>query len=86
MTLFGKLVDQEDDRTSQNNHLVSIWMPTSFTEQRRGGVEEAKTIILQITHGMVSLREGVCESLQAEGQGSMRQVVMYDYKNKRNEK
>ena len=60
MTLFEKLVDQDDRTMSQNNHHVSVWMPASFIEQRRGGVEEAKTIILQITHGMVSLREGMC--------------------------
>ena len=59
MTLFGKLVDQDDRTMSQNNHLVSIWMPTSFIEQRRGGVE-VKTIILQMSAGMAKLSEMMC--------------------------
>ena len=47
MTLFGKLTDQEDGRlTSQNNHLVGVWMPISLIDQREGGVEEVKTIFL----------------------------------------
>ena len=35
MTLFGKLADWEDGRLmSQNSHLIGIWMPGSFIEQR----------------------------------------------------
>ena len=35
MTLFGNLADLEDDRLiSQNNHLIGVWMPGSFTEHR----------------------------------------------------
>ena len=34
MTLFEKLVDQDDRTMSQNNHHVSVWMPASFIEQR----------------------------------------------------
>ena len=31
--LFGKPADQEDGRLmSQSNHLVRVWMPSSFTE------------------------------------------------------
>ena len=34
--LLRKLVDQEDSRLmSQSNHLVSVWMPDSFTEPER---------------------------------------------------
>ena len=37
MTLLGKLADQEDSRLpSQNNHLIEVWMPGSFIEQRAG--------------------------------------------------
>ena len=43
MPLFRKLADREDGRfMSQNNHLVSFWMPGSFIEQRRGGVKKTK--------------------------------------------
>ena len=34
MTLFEKLVDQDDRTMSQNNHHVSVWMPASFIEQK----------------------------------------------------
>jgi len=40
-TLFGKLPDQEDGRLmSQNNHLIGIWMPGSFIDQRWGKVRK----------------------------------------------
>ena len=43
MTLFRKLADREDDRLmSQNNHLVEVWMPGSFIEQRGGGGSKVK--------------------------------------------
>ena len=43
MTLFGKPADGEDDRlVSPKNHLIGVWMPVSFIEQRRGGDEEVK--------------------------------------------
>ena len=42
-TLFGKLVDHEDSRLlSQKNHLIVVWMPVSFIEQKGGGDEEVK--------------------------------------------
>ena len=42
-TLFGKPADWEDSRLmSQNNHLVRVWMPGSFIEQRTREVEEVK--------------------------------------------
>ena len=42
-TLFGKPADREDSRLkSQNNHLIRVWMPVSFIEQRGGGDEEVK--------------------------------------------
>ena len=47
--LFQKAADREDGR------LVQVWMPGSFIEQRGGGVEEVKTIILQISPGMDSI-------------------------------
>ena len=41
MTLLGKLADGEDGRlTSQNNHLIGVWMPVSFTEKRWGEVRD----------------------------------------------
>ena len=59
MILFRKLVDLENGRlVSQNNHLVGVQIPGSFVEHRRGGVE-VKTIILQISPGMASLKEGM---------------------------
>ena len=48
-TLFQKAADREDGR------LVQVWMPGSFIEQREGGVEEVKTIILQMSPGMASI-------------------------------
>ena len=42
-TLFRKLADQEHGGlVSQNNHLIGVWVPVSFIEQRRGGDEEVK--------------------------------------------
>ena len=64
---------------SQNNHLVWVWMPNSLIGQRRGGFEEVKTIILQISTEMDNLREGTWQFLPAEGQGSLRKVILYDY-------
>ena len=46
--LFWKAADREDGR------LVQVWMPGSFIERRWGGIEEVKTIILQIFPGMAS--------------------------------
>ena len=43
--------------------LVGVWMPGSFIEQRKGGVEEVKTITLQISSGMAYFREGMSSSL-----------------------
>ena len=41
MTLQGKPTNGEDGRLiSQNNPLISIWVPISFIEQRGGGGEE----------------------------------------------
>ena len=35
MPLFRRLADQEDGRlVSQNNHLVEVWRPGAFIEQR----------------------------------------------------
>ena len=45
---------------SQINYLVGVWMPVSFIEQRRGGGEERKAIIFQISPGMANIRKGVC--------------------------
>ena len=43
MTLFRELADQEDGRLiSQNDHLIGVWVPTSFIEQRGKGGEEVK--------------------------------------------
>ena len=42
-TLFGEPADQEDGRlVSRKNHLIGVWMPVSFIEQRGGGDEEVK--------------------------------------------
>jgi len=42
-TLFGKLADQKDGRLiSQNDHLIGVWVPMSFIEQRGKGGEEVK--------------------------------------------
>ena len=43
MTLFRKPSDQEDGRLApQNNHLIGIWMPGSFIDQREKSNEELK--------------------------------------------
>ena len=43
MTLFGDLADREDGRLmSQINHLVGVWMPGSFMDQRQGDGKETK--------------------------------------------
>ena len=40
-TLFGKPADREDGRlVSQNNHLVEVWMPAYFMDQRWGEVKK----------------------------------------------
>ena len=70
-----RLVDREDGKLmSQNNHLVWVWMPSSLIVPGSGvgGVEEVKTIILQISTEMANLREGMWQSLPAEVQGSLR--------------
>ena len=37
MRLFGKPADQEDGRViPQTNHLIGVWMPSSFMDQRLG--------------------------------------------------
>ena len=46
---------------SQNNHLVRVWKPSSFMDQRWGRGEETKLkrpLILQIYLRMASLRQG----------------------------
>ena len=70
-----RLVDREDGKLmSQNNHLVWVWTPSSLIVLGWGvgGLEEVKTIILQIPTEMANLREGMWPSLPAEGQGSLR--------------
>ena len=43
-TLVGELADQQDGRLApQNNHLIGVWMPGSFIEQRERGNEELKS-------------------------------------------
>lgn len=45
MSFLRKLADGEDGRLmSQNDHLVSFWMPGSIIQQRRGGVKKKKSI------------------------------------------
>ena len=46
-TLFGKPADRKDGKLlSQNNHLVGVWMPGSFMDQRWGEVrKESKNAI-----------------------------------------
>ena len=69
-------VDREDGKQmSQNNHLVWVWIPSSLMGW---GVEKVKTIILEISTEMAKLREGMWQSLPAEGQGSLRKVILYD--------
>ena len=42
-TLFGKPADREDGGLgSPKSHLIGVWMPVSFIEQRGGGGEEVK--------------------------------------------
>lgn len=51
--LSGKPVDQEDGRLmSHNSHFEGVWMPGSFIRPWGGGVEEVKTITLQISPEM----------------------------------
>ena len=39
-----ELADQEDGRlVPQNNHLIGVWMPGSFIEQRKSNNEELKS-------------------------------------------
>ena len=60
-TLFRKPADGEDGkRMSQNNHLVVVWMPGSFTEHRDGGSKVKRPLTLQISPGMASLGDGMC--------------------------
>ena len=41
MTLFGKLAYQEDGKLmSQSNHLIWVWMPGSFINQRQEEVRQ----------------------------------------------
>ena len=44
MILFRELADQEDHRLiSQNNHLIWVWMPGCFIDQKWwGGGEKTK--------------------------------------------
>ena len=43
-TLFGKQADRKDDRlVPQNNHLIGVWMPGSFIDQRERSNEELKS-------------------------------------------
>ena len=42
--LIRKPADREDGRLApQNNHLIGVWMPGSFIEQRERGNEELKS-------------------------------------------
>ena len=41
-TLFGKLDRGDGGIMSPKNHLMGVWMPVSFIEQRGGGGEEVK--------------------------------------------
>ena len=44
MTLFGKPADRKDGRLApQNNHLIWVWMPGSFIDQRERSNEELKS-------------------------------------------
>ena len=43
-TLIGEPADQEDGRLGlQNNHLIEVWMPDSFIDQREGSNKELKS-------------------------------------------
>ena len=51
MTSFGKLAYQEDVRLmSQNNHLIGVLMPGSFTEQGCGGEEAEDMSVQSLSH------------------------------------
>ena len=40
-TLIGEPTDQEDGKLApQNNHLIGVWMPGSFIDQRWGEVKK----------------------------------------------
>ena len=79
--LFRKLADQEDGGLmSQNNLLIGVWMLGSFIGQRRGGVESGNYYLANISWNGQPQGVGVL-ILQAEGQGSPKQVIMYDYNN-----
>ncbi|CAN0538592.1 unnamed protein product, partial [Rangifer tarandus platyrhynchus] len=57
-SLFGKLADQEDGRLMfQNNHLVWVWVPGSFTEQGVRGMDVAQS------PPALSLQEGASSTL-----------------------
>ena len=44
MTLFGKPADRKDGRLApQNNHLIWVWMPGSFIDQRERSNQELKS-------------------------------------------
>ena len=44
ITLFRELADGEDGRLmSQNNHLIGVWMPGSFIDQRERSSEKLKS-------------------------------------------
>ena len=60
-------------------------MPVSFIGQRKGGGEERKTIIFQISPGMAT-SERECVNLLNRGAGLPRQVITYHYNHKSNEK
>ena len=43
-TLVGELADQQDGRLApQNNHLIGVWMPGSFTDQREKSNEKLES-------------------------------------------
>ena len=47
MTLFGELTDQKDGRlTSQNSHLVGVWMSGSLSDQRLGELRKQNNHLL----------------------------------------
>ena len=68
VTLFRKSADWEDGRLmSQNNHLIGVWMPGSFIEQRgeRWGSKVKNPLILQISPEMASLGDWMCSFLHS---------------------
>ena len=101
-TLIGELVDREDGRLApHNNHLIGACMPGSSMDQSSGrwGSKVKRPFILQTSPRMASLRQGMCFFLPAIYRGTgfwtksgrwagdcLRQVIMYDYNNKSNEK